>query len=611
MYHYVACLWNPRDHTACATVANWSARLARPESNWGCPLSTDGLLVYEQTPRESALRIYVLPDGFGVVLGRLFPTNVDAVHHNWTPSIDAAEAARIVESGGREFTQSYWGNYVGFFRDGSKARTFMVRDCSGRIPCYRLTHNGVHIIFSDIADLDCLKLPKIPVNLRYLAAFVSYTELQIRDCGLSGVTEVLAGECFELIGDSISQFSVWNPLDIYNRATIDDYDFAMSELRHRTQCCIDAWAGAYTSIVHRLSGGLDSAIVLGTMKKSPVSPRITCLNVYGSNPLEDERRYARLAAECAGVRLMEQNRDEPAWAFDSNLLALPKVPKPSLPPLFIAQDIQQTNRLALEVNADVVSTGQGGDHLFLETRNLHSAADYLANHGVQFGAISAIVDAAHLSRTPYIWAARDAWRLARSKRRWMPESTPGRKAAFVNQEALPMAISEYIAHPWTMNSEKLPKGKQWQLFYLAEVLNRHRPLPRAEFAYEQHPLLSQPLVELCLQIPTYVLLKGGQSRALAREAFRDRVPLAILKRQEKGDSTFTVTDMFRRSEAYLTELLMDGILVRERIIVRDQIERYLVHRECLRPEHCVSIIACIAAELWVRAWSTNAVSRAA
>jgi asparagine synthase (glutamine-hydrolysing) len=567
-------------------------------------------MVYEQTPRESALRTYVLPDSSGVVLGRLFPANLDAIYRNWTPSIDTAEASRIIESRAREFSRSYWGNYVAFFRDRSSACSFVVRDCSGRIPCYRFTHNGVHVVFSDIADVHCLDLPQMSVNLKYLAAFVFYTELQIRECGLSGVTEVLAGECFEVTGDSISQFPVWNPLDIYEHAMIDDHDFAISELRRRTQRCIDAWAGTYASVVHRLSGGLDSAIVLGTMRKSTVSPRVTCLNIYGSNPLEDERNYARLAAECAGVSLMEQNRDEPAWAFDSSLLDLPRLPKPSLPPLFIAQDIQQTNRLAREVNADVVFTGQGGDHLFLETRNLHCAADYLANRGIRFGTFSAILDAAHLSRTPYIWVARDAWRLARSKRRWAPDSTPSRKAGFVNQEALPSATSDYIAHPWTTEYEMLPVGKQWQVFYLAEALNRHRPLPRLEFAYEQHPLLSQPLVELCLQIPTYVLLKGGRGRALAREAFRDRVPRAILKRQEKGDSTFTVTDMVRRSEAFLTELLMDGILVREGILVRDRIERYLVRGECLRPEHCVSIIACIAAELWVRARPPKAVNLA-
>jgi asparagine synthase (glutamine-hydrolysing) len=105
-----------------------------------------------------------------------------------------------------------------------------------------------------------------------------------------------------------------------------------------------------------------------------------------------------------------------------------------------------------------------------------------------------------------------------------------------------------------------------------------------------------------LQIPTYDLLRGGRQRALARDAFADRVPREILLREDNGVTTTYVTDTVRRSQAFVNDLLLDGFLVRHQLICRDELDPYLVQGQSIGVGHFWPLLACIAAELWVRRW---------
>jgi len=98
-------------------------------------------------------------------------------------------------------------------------------------------------------------------------------------------------------------------------------------------------------------------------------------------------------------------------------------------------------------------------------------------------------------------------------------------------DSIPKEVSEYVAHPWTVKADRLSQGKQFSCLLLGELLNRHRPLGNLEFAEEFHPLMSQPLMELCLKIPSYLLTRGGRPRALARTASGNiyRVKLSIAR----------------------------------------------------------------------------------
>jgi hypothetical protein len=58
--------------------------------------------------------------------------------------------------------------------------------------------------------------------------------------------------------------------------------------------------------------------------------------------------------------------------------------------------------------------------------------------------------------------------------------------------------------------------------------------------------------------------------------------------------------MIRQSEPFVRELLLDGLLARAGVIVRAELEPFIVQGQPLREEHLMPLVACIAAEVWAR-----------
>src|SRR5262249_43983221 len=123
------------------------------------------------------------------------------------------------------------------------------------------------------------------------------------------VSEVQFGERVRFQGSSVHRSLEWNPLAIAQTDPIEDPGAAVAELRHTTRACVHAWASCYAGILHNLSGGLDSSIVLSCLKDAPSHPNITCLHYFGTGPDEDERKYARMMAGRVNVELIEHQLD--------------------------------------------------------------------------------------------------------------------------------------------------------------------------------------------------------------------------------------------------------------------------------------------------------------
>jgi asparagine synthase (glutamine-hydrolysing) len=111
-------------------------------------------------------------------------------------------------------------------------------------------------------------------------------------------------------------------------------------------------------------------------------------------------------------------------------------------------------------------------------------------------------------------------------------------------------------------------------------------------------------MELCLQIPTYLLIRGGRERALARDAFADQLPTEIIRRRDKGSIVAHTTEMLRQDEKFVRELLLDGVLAGNGIIDPDALKPYILHGQPFREEHLLPLLACIAAEVWARTSAT-------
>jgi len=611
VYHYVALIWNPLDANAAAVASRLGGQLSRNSSEWIRVLDLQGLHVFQTTPSARAFSYLPLPDRRGVILGRLFPAKLQDWNVNWTPAISEHGASLIVNSCGRHLVENFWGAYIAFLRDSQSGAVHAIRDCSGRLPCYRTNHENVTIFFSDISDLDPLGLPPFTINQKYLAGFLFSSQLQIRECALDGIWEILAGEIASVCDGKVEQRSLWHPGSVCrNTALIGTHD-NISSLRETTAGCIDAWASAFDRILLNLSGGLDSSIVLGCLRHSSSSPDIVCLNRFSSHAREDERAYARIAAKRADVQLVEEQFYAQRRPLDERLLSSRRSVKPTIPAIISVLDLELRNRIAKRFNSDAIWTGEGGDHLFIQSRTSLGAADYLADHGYGPRFLKAVGDSARLSREPYFTVFQQAVALRKSRDRWAPNSAGSGNGHFLNPQIDSSALQSYVANPWTTEIDDLPKGKQYQIRSLAEVLNRHRPYPADEYAFEHHPLLSQPLIELTLRIPIYDLLRDGRQRGLARCAFTGQVPPEILAREDKGESTVSVIERIRQSESFIRDLTLDGLLVRQGLIDRKALEPYLLYGQPTHVDNLFPFLTCVAAEIWAQSWSRASLEFAA
>jgi asparagine synthase (glutamine-hydrolysing) len=111
---------------------------------------------------------------------------------------------------------------------------------------------------------------------------------------------------------------------------------------------------------------------------------------------------------------------------------------------------------------------------------------------------------------------------------------------------------------------------------------------------------------LCLRIPTYVLIKSGRDRALARRAFADDLPAEIVRRYAKGRADHHSRNILDGNLDFVRELLLDGLLVQKGFLDRANLEMYLTrnrspadfqYNEILQEHMCT--------EAWLRSWTTS------
>jgi len=608
LYHYVGFVWDLDDFEAVQAAARFTSRLAQT-SEWVCRLNIPGLTVFVRSLSRQELAHYVLPADSGIILGRLFPSNLETWEPTWKATISEKEANRFAATAGKQLVEGYWGGYIAFLTDQAYRRCHVIRDCSGKMPCYCTQASGVEVVFADVEDLGRLGLPPLTVNWRYVAAFIYASQLQIRETGLNEVTELLAGDCLTIGKKYRKQVTAWDPNEICANNALEDSEESANRILLTTQQCISAWASTYKNVLHSLSGGLDSAVVLACLARAPSRPSITCVNRFSDEVGGDERKFARIAAAQAGVRLIERSWGSGGSPIDDRLLTAPRIVKPDVVGIFGLLDLETRNDVASQVRADTYWTGEGGDHLFCQMKSPLGVADYIDRHGIGRHLVWIVRDSARLAKVSYWSALRSGFAPARSGQHWRENELEG-GGGILSTGALADQAVDYISHPWTKSSENVPPGKQSQIRFLAEVVNRERPLSALEYADPHHPLMSQPLLELCLRIPLYVLTKGGRQRGLARKAFAGIVCPEIIERETKGTTTMHTLGLLRDNRAFIAALMLDGLLVRRGILCREVLEPLVLHTRPIRVAQIFPLLSAIAAEVWARRWSRD-VQRAA
>ena len=595
MFRYFGFNWNPRSpaQNAFAQCLDESIRCA---AGWRTALSSPELRVYVIGDRPGVNGIYRLPAEQGVVLGRLFrrrgrPGAAGDI------DISEGEGTQILKTSGQALVDDYWGRYIAVFRD-TEGRANLLRDPSGTLPCYHRSIEGVAVFFSWLEDWIAFarSSPALRVNWEAIAALLSLRHLGGQDTALEGISQILPGKLTALGEGAPPPVSLWSAVAIARRPTEDVPEVAAERLRHVVTECAHAWSSCYGAFMLRLSGGVDSAILLGSLSAVLRRADVTCLNYHSPGSDSDERGYARLAAAKARVPLIERARD--AGFRLEDILTVSRMPTPEN-----YAGRMGTSRIDAEVagahHASAMFTGAGGDQLFLQLRCTWPAADYLKIHGLGRGFVRASLDSARLGRVSLLQSMRRA--LADRRRQNDPLDGAGQFATLARREALDgvRRLDRYL-HPDLSLASDLPIGKFHQVHDLVNAFGYYDPYLGEAAPELVNPLLSQPLIELCLALPTWLLTCGGRGRALARRAFARDIPREIATRQSKGGMEEHVAAVLDRNLAFARSLLLDGHLVRQGLLDRKKVEAALAGRVSASIGYVSEIHECIAIEAWAR-----------
>lgn len=603
MFRYMAFVWDDADRPQAQTAQLLASRLQPVGDTWNSALHIPGMHVLYAGARPGSSELYRLNGADGVLLGTVFePCNEEAESALAKPVFSRHESRQIVASGCRSLTARCWGRYVAFARDAAANKAYVVRDPTGGLPCCRTTFRGVEVYFSSVEDVVGLDVMQFTVDWDFIAARAAFMLLHGRETALKEVTEVLAGEHLQIERGHVVRSFAWNPLHIAQTDIIENTEIAARELRRVTKTCIHSWAARYDNILHKLSGGLDSSIVLGCLRTAPSRPIVTCLNYYSNDSNGDERVFARKAANHAGLALLEWERSNAVRLEDLLDMHRSVAPTYYLAPL---QTSRPEARVAREIGAAAYFDGVGGDQLFYQSQGTLAAADYLHAHGFNRRFVEVALDAAHFDHCSIWHVMSEAYRKRHAVSPWNERSKSAMTRTLLADGVGSRALQrDGFTHPLFDSAERMPPGKLWHAYGLTLPLEFYDPLGAADDPEHVQPLLAQPLVELCLRIPTYVLMHAGWDRALARKAFRAEVPREILRRRTKGGMEEHAQEILTRNLTTARELLLDGQLMQAGLLDRARVSEVLSDRPTPIPGAASEVFDYLGIEFWLRTWSS-------
>jgi asparagine synthase (glutamine-hydrolysing) len=442
-----------------------------------------------------------------------------------------------------------------------------------------------------------------------MAVRVIAPALQSIETGLTGVTELQPGECQEISCDAMYRRVYWDPVSVARRPALDDPSQAATELRRTTKAVVHAWASCYPSILHRVSGGLDSSIVLGCLRDAPRRPAISCVTYYScienASADIDERAYARLAAKQANVKLFELARHP-----TSRLEVMLQMGCFAAPLIFYDRNVEVDRleaQLARQEHATARFGGDGGDQLFYGLPLPPTAADYVHHRGIRRGVFRLSAQIAR--RQGYsVWrvlaaSIQDGVRIPH----WNAFDEIVKHREFLTPTALhALKGAGRFLHPCLQDLRGIPLGKLWHIYNLSIAPRFYDSnLGQPDDPERLEPLTSQPLVELCLRIPSFVLTLGGRDRQLARDAFTRDVPAELLRPRQKAGIDGFVKETLHRNMSFVRETLLDGDLVGQKLLDRRSLERALSSRPERIDSAATDIFDYLTMEIWLRTWSSR------
>ena len=503
--------------------------------------------------------------------------------------MDVDSARGLEASAGGVLLEQCWGGFVAFLTNANR-KIIVVRDPSARMPCYYVRRPHLTLLASDAGMLVRAGAILPDIDWPYLAWHLSTPGYWSDRTCLESVCELPRGLRLTIDRGSQVVSAAWSPWAFTSAAASGRPD--LEHFRDAVSDVVRSWAAIGEHVLVRVSGGLDSSIIADCLAKQ--STPFTCLTLVTDDPIGDERKHARRIASATGSELVEARFE--LQHVDVNRSVSAHLPRPD-GKAFAHSVFRIIDEVSNEKNADVVFDGGGGDHLFCSMRSALPVADALLSFGVNRQVWSAVGDVSALTSSTISDVVVEGVRLACSPRRhrWL------RDDRFISKDALPTA-PRGASHPWL---DAVGCALPGRIAHATSIARAHNYIEQDRSLGGPDnisPLLSQPLIELCLGISTWWWTEGGCNRAVARAAFATSLPTETVNRRQKGSPSGFATQVFEAHRKAIRDLLLDGSLVREGICDARAIEKFFEQRGPVRDTSHSRIMQLADAEAWTSGW---------
>jgi asparagine synthase (glutamine-hydrolysing) len=285
---------------------------------------------------------------------------------------------------------------------------------------------------------------------------------------------------------------------------------------------------------------------------------------------------------------------------------------------FSAPDLEARNaKLAQELSASAIFNGELGDNLFGAAPSAGILVDSIRRKGFGGQFLRVATDYAMLTKQSAWRSFALTWResqdisknpdfspLRSLQRRHGVDAAKSLGLASTKAHDLYIELGDRFLHSWMKGARDLAPGSDGLLFGLVVATSPmfHSPFADPNARPQISPLISQPLAEIVLRIPSYLHCNAGQDRAVARAAFADVLPTDVLLRGTgKGGPDLWAKDVIENNVPFLQEYLLGGALVQRGLIDPIKLENAL-------SSHMVkstAMISDIFAKLYIEAWTRN------
>jgi asparagine synthase (glutamine-hydrolysing) len=518
-----------------------------------------------------------LLDG-GIVLGRF--------HRRQGALESAVSWDTLMEQG--------WGGYVALSEAAGTAR--LLRAPLGDLPCYWVeVANG--LVAASSPRLALAGAGRDPaIAWAALARHLAFGTISTSETCLDAVRDLRGGDELAVASGPIVKATRWSPWTFARLQTDPSGPKVLADrLRGVVLDCVSKAVAGHSKLLLKLSGGLDSSIVAAALAAR--GHAFESLTLFTDDPAGDERHHARTVAEHLGIDLRESRRDPLRLDFGRSPSA--SLARPSFPG-FRQEADRLADASAARLGATAVVDGGGGDNVFCSVQSASAVADCLRDPRGMLALGSTARSVGMIAQVSVAHVLRNALQRAISPRRsyrWP------RDLLFLSDDAAAFVPGQ-PDHPWLTAPRGVPPGRAAHVALIAAAQSYVEGLDSEHVPPTLSPLLAQPIVELCLSVPSWLWVEDGLNRALARQAFADDLPPSIIRRHSKGSPECFVAQAFEVHRHLIREMLLGGALADARLVDTCALARVLDGRGPASDWSLDRIMILLDAEIWVRGWAS-------